>query len=261
MKTRVCGVALALAGLSLTAAAQMVNVEVTNNQPSGGFTFSPIWFAFHDGSFDMFNAGGTASQGIEDVAELADATALGMEFGTSGASGVSGLVASTDAIPPFSPGEMNSMMVDVGNSMTNRYFSFAAMVVPSNDFFIGNDNPMGYEIFDASGNFLGPITIQIFSDDVWDAGTEVNDLANGPAFIAGQDAHMGATQTGGVITPLFSVPGVGTYLASIVGQETPIGTLTDGLDTGELLGTVTITPEPSSLLGLALLGVAAWRRR
>lgn len=261
MKTRVCGGALALAALSLTAAAQMVNVEVTNNQPSGGFSFSPLWFAFHDGTFDMFNAGSAASQGIEDIAELANATALGMEFATSGASGVSGLVASTDAVPPFSPGESNSMMFNVGDSMANRYFSFASMLVPSNDFFLGNDNPMGYEIFDASGSFLGPVTIMIYSDDAWDAGTEVNDLANGPAFIVGQDAHLGATENG-VITPLFSTPGVNTYLAAIVGMQTPIGVLTDGLDSGELLATVTITPEPSSLLGLVLLGAAAaWRRR
>ena len=36
-----------------------------------------------------------------------------------------------------------------------------------------------------SGNFLGPLTIQIFGLNVWDAGTEVNNIAFGAAFIAG----------------------------------------------------------------------------
>jgi hypothetical protein len=141
--------------------------------------------------------------------------------------------------------------LDIGDPMVNRYFSFASMLVPSNDFFLGNDDPMAYELFDAGGNFLGPLTIDVYSDDAWDAGTEVNDLTDGPAFIVGQDATMG-TPEGGVVTPLFDVAGVDDYLAAIVGMETPIGTLTDGLSRGELVATFTITPEPGSL---ALMGV------
>lgn len=256
MKRYSIAMSLVLAIMPLAAAtAADLTIQVTNNQPTGGFTFSPLWVALHDGTFDAFNSGAAASPGIEALAELANPTLLNGEFASNGASGVTGVVVSPNDPPPFTPGETGSMMLSVGDTMTNRYFSFGAMLVPSNDFFLGNDNPMAYQIFDAGGNFLGPITIQIFSDDAWDAGTEVNDLMNGPAFIVGQDATMGATE-GGVVTPLFSVPGVQGYLASIVGMETPIGTLTDGLMPGELVATIRIVPEPGSL-ALLVIGLAS----
>jgi hypothetical protein len=33
----------------------------------------------------------------------------------------------------------------------HQYISYAAMMIPSNDAFIGNDNPMGYPIFNENG--------------------------------------------------------------------------------------------------------------
>ena len=261
MKRNWMATLLLLAVMPIAAAtAETVTVQVTNNQPTGGFTFSPPWIAFHDGTFDGFNSGIAASAGIEGIAELGNPTQLNAEFAASGASGVTGMVMSPNDPPPFIPGETGSMMVDVGNAAVNRYFSFGAMLVPSNDFFLGNDNPMGYEIFDAAGNFLGPIEIRIYSDDAWDAGTEVNDLMNGAAFIVGQDPTMGAMENG-VVTPLFNVAGVDSYLSAIVGMQTPIGTLTDGLSRGELVATIQIVPEPGSLMLLVLGLAAALRRR
>jgi hypothetical protein len=58
----------------------------------------------------------------------------------------------------------------------NPFFTFAAMAVPSNDFFIGNDSPTAYRVFDASGNLLiGSINQK--ATDIWDAGSEVFDPA------------------------------------------------------------------------------------
>lgn len=254
--------AAALTAFSGVASAADVQISVTNNQPTGGFSITPVWFAFHDGSFDAFDAGSAASPGIEGVAELGNATALGMEFASSGAGGVAGLIASGDAVPPFTPGETASMMFDAGDGATNRYFSYASMLVPSNDFFFGNDNPTGVEIFDAAGNFLGPRTIQIFSDNIWDSGTEVNDAMNGPAFVVGQDATAGAVE-GGVVHLMYSSAGIDAYLASLVGVQTPVGPLTDPLERGELIATITIVPEPASALGLLMVGAALYglRRR
>lgn len=74
------------------------------------------------------------------------------------------------------PGVTISLDVTLDNSdlANNRYFSYASMIAPSNDGFIGNEDPNGIEIFDAQGNFLGA-DITILGDRVWDAGTEVND--------------------------------------------------------------------------------------
>ena len=58
----------------------------------------------------------------------------------------------------------------------NRFFSYAGMIFPTNDGFIGNDTPQAIELFDAAGNFVGADFI-VYGRDVWDAGTEVNDEA------------------------------------------------------------------------------------
>ena len=52
--------------------AQSVSVEIENLQPNDGFFFTPVWAGFHDGSFDFFDAGGTASAALELLAEEGD---------------------------------------------------------------------------------------------------------------------------------------------------------------------------------------------
>lgn len=52
--------------------------------------------------------------------------------------------------------------------------SYASMIIPSNDAFIGNHNPQGIELFDVAGNFNGKKIITILGSMVWDAGTELN---------------------------------------------------------------------------------------
>ncbi len=257
---RTCLALAAIAALPLTASATDITVEVTNNQPAGGFSFTPVWHAVHDGTFDAFDAGSAASPGIELIAELGDPSVLDSEFVSSGASGVSGVLFSPSGPPPFTPGQSNSTTFDVGDATVNRYFSFASMVIPSNDLFIGNDDPMLIELFDAGGSFQGPLTLEIYGSMIWDAGTEVNDIMDGPAFVVGQDGAAG-TDEGGVVHNFFGSEGADAYMASIVGIETPAYTLTDGLEREELLATVTITPEPTSLATFALAGLVLTRLR
>ena len=60
------------------------------------------------------------------------------------------------------------------NLANTNFLSFASMIDPSNDGFIGNDNPTQIPIFDEQGNFIGADFI-VLGTEVWDAGTEVND--------------------------------------------------------------------------------------
>jgi hypothetical protein len=253
--------AVALLGLPVAASASTVTVEAFNNQPMGGFSLTPVWLGFHDGSFDAFDAGSAASAGVETIAELGDPSVLDGEFNAAAPSGVSDVLFSPSGPPPFTPGQSNSTMIDVGDATSNRYFSFASMVIPSNDLFIGNDVPTAYEVFDAAGNFNGPITIELYGYNIWDAGTEVNDVNDGPAFVVGQDATAG-TPEGEVIRVFFDTAGAMDYMASLDGVETPAYTLTDTLHRDELLGTIVLTPEPTSFVAFAVTGlVLAMRRR
>ena len=74
------------------------------------------------------------------------------------------------------PGVTTSQTITFDSSeiADNRYLSYASMFFPSNDAFIANDDPTEVPIFDEKGNFIGAEFI-IAGNEVWDAGTEVND--------------------------------------------------------------------------------------
>jgi hypothetical protein len=258
-RLRPVSVVAALTWLSLIgepALASQVRITVTNEQPNGGFSVSPFWFGIHDGSFDLFDPGSPANAQIESVAELADLGPLATQFVGHGQQAS---LTSIDSIPPFTPGESASTVLSISDPATLRYLSYAAMVVPSNDLFIANADPKGLALFDSAGQFLGSQTIQIFANSVWDAGTEVDDIFNGGAFVNGVDATGGADEAG-LIHSVFGDPGSSDYLASFTGLTTAAGyTISHLITPGDLLATIRIesVPEPSSiiLLGLGFFGV------
>ena len=175
---------LALFACATIASAQSsgdIQVDI-KNEGNSDFFLTPLWFGFHQGNFDMFNAGSAANVplGTDSIERLAEG---GM---------VDGLQADTtmpnfDGVAgggPIAPGATVTGYVTPANPAAYPYFSFASMVIPSNDSFIGNDNPMAYEVFDAMGNVNGgTFTIEIYGRDIWDAGTELNDEM-GAAFSA-----------------------------------------------------------------------------
>ena len=61
-----------------------------------------------------------------------------------------GTVVPNPAGPP-TPGLTGSAIFTVDPTI-NPFFTFASMVVPSNDYFIGNDSPTQYQLFDAMGD-------------------------------------------------------------------------------------------------------------
>ena len=164
-----------LARITLQEPGTTLRVSVKNTSAEGGTFLTPVWLAYHDGSFDSFNVGDLASLGIERMAEDGDFAALQDEFAVADV-GLDQLLldpAGFPGAPLFDPGFSSSDVVQL-DSAQNRYLSFAAMLLPSNDAFIANDNPMAYEIFDESGAFSGPLNIRVAGSNVWDAGTEAN---------------------------------------------------------------------------------------
>ncbi|MEM7478594.1 MAG: spondin domain-containing protein [Planctomycetota bacterium] len=163
-------------------------VSVENLAPEGGLYETPFWVAAHDGTFDIGTLGESAADfgGLEALAEEGDASGVSTRFQTAnvGNDAVITAPAGFPGAPVFDPEEVASLDLTVDDTQASRYFSFASMVIPSNDAFIGNLNPQAYEIFDAGGSFLGPQSIVVYGNQIWDAGTEVNNPVGGAAFSA-----------------------------------------------------------------------------
>ena len=104
------------------------------------------------------------------------------------------------------------------------------MFVPSNDTFLGNDDPLAYELFDVAGNLIEQ-TIQITGQSIWDAGSEVNQPFGAAA--PGQDILLGDDENGEVtrlididdgfggdgfdaLATLFGITGAGSITADTV---------------------------------------------
>lgn len=170
-----------------------VKVTVENLNGEGGLVATPVWVAAHDGSFDTFNTGEAASVELERLAEDGNIAPLADSFEESEA-GVDGVIFGTNGIPGvIDPNEVASTILDV-DALTDRYFSYASMVIPSNDAFVANSNPLAFTLFDEDGNFVAPEEI-IVGDRVYDAGTEVNSELEA-AFINQTGPNTGETENG-----------------------------------------------------------------
>lgn len=254
LKSRVgiAGAAVALSMAAGAASAVTVEINVTNNQASGGLSLTPFFSAFHDGSFDTFDPGGFASDYVELLAEEGSpAGALEAAARAGATAGVAAAPEGFEGAPVIEPGETATLRLQV-NASQDRFLSILSMVIPSNDLFVGNSNPEAYEVFDAAGNFTGIAPIDIGTDRVYDAGTEENNNIGAAFNTAGGEA----TDT---LDPIALVGDLGFLL----NEGTPIGPVTN---IGSSLATVSIAAVPlppavaMMLAGLGLLGWTARRR-
>lgn len=215
-----------------------LEVSIESLSPLGGLSQTPFWVGFHEGSFEIARGGRSASEfpGLEQIAETGDVSELVNRFQseTSGTGAVLAAPGGFAGAPVIEPGETTSQIIEVTDSNDNRFFSFASMVIPSNDAFVANLNPAAYELFDINGNFKGARQITIYGRDVYDAGTEVNNaVGGGAAFSPGSGdgvdeggvvhAHTGLDEFIGTDLP------TGATLASAFGALTPLATITISL--------------------------------
>jgi hypothetical protein len=164
---------VAIAGPATTQAAVVqLNVTVENLAAPNGVSFAPLRVGFHQGVFDAFNLGQAASAPIISVAEGGSGSAWFPAFAAADPTATLGSVLPPPG-GPLLPGATSTASFTV-NTGINQFFTFGAMVVPSNDFFIGNDDPMEYHLFDASGALLVN-NITVTAREIWDAGSEIFD--------------------------------------------------------------------------------------
>ena len=231
------------------ASAVTLEVKVTNLQGEGGLFLTPIFSIFHDGSYDSFSVGDMASPGLEAIAEDGDpsvelaATAgenTGVIFGPTGVPGV------------LDPGETARQRFDV-DPMTDRFFSFLSMIIPSNDLFVGNGNQLANQIFDTAGNFTGG-SIFLTLANIYDGGTEENN-------------NLGAAFNGRGGNPTDTMNGVQLVgdISFLLGEPTAVGGTVSSIGTDVLRIDISVVPVPAALPlllgGIGALGLLRRRRR
>jgi len=251
--------ATALCVVSSVGLAQMrtVTVTVTNLAAPNSVSFAATQLGFHRGAFDAFNIGAVAGPGIVSVAEPGTGIQWQADFAAADPTATRGAIAGGALLPGQS--RSRSFIVNAG---LNRFFTFAAMVVPSNDFFIGNDNPLQYQLFNAAGDLLINSITQTTSQ-IWDAGSEAFSVA-GAAFLVNGNSAVRTPQNGVVsfnFAELFGFNGEMTTGGYVFNSGLTANQAIYRLD---FTSSVNVVPEPSSMIlmasGLLMLVVAARRR-
>lgn len=254
---RVPSGAAALLALSLTAGAHaaplQLMVTVENLAPTNSIAFAPLHLGIHQGVFDAFNAGQAAAPGIVSVAEGGSGTIWQADFAAADPGATRGVIGA-----PLLPGQSRSALFTVDPSL-NRYFSFASMVIPSNDYFIGNDSPTAYQLFDAAGQLrIGAINLT--AGDIWNAGSEAFSVA-GAAFLVNGNNDVRSDENG--VVGLRFAP-----LSGFNGELTAAGYAFDSqlsLDTPiyRIGFSVAAVPEPHAylLMCMGLLALAGLQRK
>ena len=179
-----------------------VEFRIQSYAPEQGTLLTPFWLGLHDGSFDLFNPGEAVSPIIERVAEDGDPETLIEAFIANTLDAWNGLLTgpqNPSGPPLFFPHQQNSLFVNIdANNPSHSYLSYLAMILPSNDAFVGNAEPMAHQV--ASYGSVIESDIWITGADVWDAGTEVNDEAPENVPVLGQAAPNTGTDENGVAT-------------------------------------------------------------
>lgn len=150
---------LATAAMATSVTAAELEVKLVNLTHSIAFT--PILVAAHNSDASLFHVGETASMALQKMAEGGNTADL--KTAVTAAGGVNLDLTSA----PTMAGVSSMGMLDTGSNM---YLSVTAMMLPTNDGFVGLDS---WKIPTEAGTY----TVML---NAYDAGTEVNDeIING----------------------------------------------------------------------------------
>lgn len=267
-------IALALPALAGPTNNVQLKITITNNQTaSNSLAFGPVFFGFHDGSFDPFNVGDAGTEPSGGVTPFGQAV---IDAGSNNFSGLQNLFTSSspnggtvaygnarDGNGVFNPNESDDFSVIVDLNQNSELFIFTR-VLPSNDAFAATDTSLSLAnimqngsvtftitrgfIFDAAATNQNPDT----ADYVIDPGSANRGFGDAGTILNVEDLEKDYFSFfDGVILPtgeVFAHPNLGAF--------------------GFVLGTITIEfiavvsePAPIMISALGLLSLAALRRR
>lgn len=163
---------VASALVAMASVSQAVEFEVSITNTTGGTFFTPLLVSAHSDDLSMFTVGETASMQLQAIAEGGDISGLSAVLSGAGAT-----VVENPAGGLLAAGESTTVMLNTNNTPDNAYLSISAMVLPTNDGFVGLRN---WKIPTEAGTY----TVDLVA---YDAGTEANDeiLGGGASGVAG----------------------------------------------------------------------------
>lgn len=166
-----------------TQSVNAAELEITVTNATKGIYFTPIIAAAHGSDLVMFRTGEAASAELQSMAEGGDISGLSTLLGNAG-----GVVVENPAAGPLAPGGTVTFDLDSGD---HDYLSLGAMLLPTNDGFVGLDS---WKIPTSAGTYKANL-------NGYDAGTEANDelaasIPNPPFLVFG----AGGTGVEAVVT-------------------------------------------------------------
>ena len=196
----------AAAGATATYTVTFTGAWTAEATPGGvpdGAHFSPLIGGVHNADVAFLEAGGTATPGIESMAERGRTATLTEEIQAAGANALS--VLRKDSGPGATASDTFEAVTVTAD---HPRITLLSMIAPSPDWFVG---VFGLSLLDAEGNWADALTVNLYP---WDAGTE-----------GGDDFSFdnAATVPPGII---ISLRGKGRF------SDAPIATLTFSLQSG-----------------------------
>lgn len=153
----ILGSAVVLSLISSTAFAQKITVKVQNL--THGSHFTPLLVGAHEASTHLFTSGEAASASLQAMAEGGSIAGLAADLGSANAS-----IVENPAGGLLAPGASTTTSEIDTDGTSNNYLSVVAMVLPSNDGFVGLNS---WRIPTEPGTY----SINV---NAYDAGTEAN---------------------------------------------------------------------------------------
>ena len=151
------------------------NTAATPGGVPGGAHFSRLIGGVHSDAVTFLESGGTASAGVESMAEVGGWTGLQGEVQNAGLGALSVLAGDTDSISPTTSKTLTATLTTEHPRLT-----LLTMVAPSPDWFVGVS---GLPLLNSDGHWLRSHEVHLYP---WDAGTEdgsefsLNNLATTP---------------------------------------------------------------------------------
>lgn len=186
MKKLLTAATIAASMGSAHVSAQDLSVTITNL--THGLAFTPVLVAAHDTNGNLFDVGSAATANLQAMAEGGSLTGLETDL--------DGIAAThTNSGAPLMAGNSVTVSLNTDSAPGNNLLSVVAMLLPTNDGFLGLDA------------IAIPTTAGTYTYDLsaYDAGTEANDeliTGGGAPGVAGIPADPGAMAgsgaTGGV---------------------------------------------------------------